>query len=236
MLPFAGDESIASLAPTRGRPRPHRLEDGVRTLPGVGQALERRLAKLGLRRVRDVLEHRPHRYEAPVPERRIADLFGDEEVAIAGTVRSVRVRRPRRRLSIVQAVVSDGSDQVRAIWFNQLWLADKLAPGTAVRLRGELKRGEFHVRSYDLDGVSATADFAPVYPATEDVNVKRLRTLVEAALPHARDYVDALPAGLKARDSLPLKSDALVALHRPADLDDAERGRRRLAFDELLVL
>jgi ATP-dependent DNA helicase RecG len=234
--PFAGDESVASLAPPRGRPRPQRLEEGVRTLPGVGPALEKRLAKLGLRRVRDVLEHRPRRYEAPVAERRIADLFGEEEVAIAGTVRSVSVRRPRRRLSIVQAVVADESDHVRAIWFNQLWLAEKLAPGTAVRLRGQLKRGEFHVRSYDLDGVSATADFAPVYPAIEEVNVKRLRALGEAALERARDVVDPLPAALKERASLPLRADALWALHRPRSLDEAERGRRRLAFDELLVL
>jgi ATP-dependent DNA helicase RecG len=234
--PFAGDESAASLAPPRGRPRPERLEEGVRALPGVGPALEKRLAKLGLRRVRDVLEHRPRRYEAPVAERRIADLLGEEEVAIAGTVRSVSVRRPRRRLSIVQAVVADDSDRVRAIWFNQLWLADKLVPGTRVRLRGQLKRGEFHVRSYDLDGISATADFAPVYPASEEVNVKRLRTLGEAALDRARDVVDPLPAGLKERAGLPLKADALWALHRPGSLDEAERGRRRLAFDELLVL
>jgi ATP-dependent DNA helicase RecG len=234
--PFAGDESAASLAPPRGRPRPERLDEGVRVLPGVGPALEKRLAKLGLRRVRDVLEHRPRRYEAPVAERRIADLLGEEEVAIAGTVRSVSVRRPRRRLSIVQAVVADDSDRVRAIWFNQLWLADKLAPGTQVRLRGQLKRGEFHVRSYDLDGVSATADFAPVYPASEEVNVKRVRTLVTAALPRAGDYVDPLPAELKARRVLPSKADALWALHRPRSLEEAERGRRRLAFDELLAL
>jgi ATP-dependent DNA helicase RecG len=236
MLPFAGDDSATSLDPPRGRPRPARLEEGVRVLPGVGPALEKRLGKLGLRRVRDVLEHRPRRYEAPVPERRIADLFGEEEVAIAGTVRSVTVRRPRRRLSIVQAVVADESDQIRAIWFNQQWLADKLAPGTAVRLRGQLKRGEFHVRSYDLDGVSATADFAPVYPASEEVNVKRLRTLAESALERARDVVDPLPAELKERTRLPFKADALWALHRPSSLDEAERGRRRLAFDELLVL
>jgi len=236
MRPFAGAESAASLDPPRGRPRPARLEEGVRVLAGVGPALEKRLANLGLRRVRDVLEHRPHRYEAPVPQRRIADLFGEEEVAIAGTVRSVSVRRPRRRLSIVQAVVADESDRIRAIWFNQQWLADKLVPGTAVRLRGQLKRGEFHVRSYDLDGVSATADFAPVYPASEEVNVKRLRTLAESALERARDVVDPLPAALKERVGLPLKPDALCALHRPSSLDEAEQGRRRLAFDELLVL
>jgi ATP-dependent DNA helicase RecG len=208
----------------------------VASLPGVGPALEQKLAKLGLRRIRDLLEHRPHRYEQAVPERPIADLLAGEEAAIAGEVVRVSVRRPSRRLAIVQARVADGSDEITAVWFNQAWLAEKLQPGTRVRLRGQLKRNEFAVRSYDLNGVSATADFAPVYPASEEVPPKRLRALVERALPHARDLPDALPAPLKVSERLPLRADAMVALHRPRSEEEGEEGRRRLAFDELLVL
>jgi ATP-dependent DNA helicase RecG len=208
----------------------------VVSLPGVGPALEQKLAKLGLRRLRDLLEHRPHRYEQAVPERPIADLLAGEEAAIAGEVVRVSVRRPSRRLAIVQARVADGSDEITAVWFNQAWLVEKLQPGTRVRLRGQLKRNEFAVRSYDLNGVSATADFAPVYPASEEVPPKRLRGLVERALPHARDLPDALPAPLKVLERLPLRADALVALHKPRSEDEGEQGRRRLAFDELLVL
>jgi ATP-dependent DNA helicase RecG len=208
----------------------------VVSLSGVGPALQQKLAKLGLRRIRDLLEHRPHRYEQAVPERPIADLLAGEEAAIAGEVVRVSVRRPSRRLAIVQARVADGSDEITAVWFNQAWLAEKLQPGTRVRLRGQLKRNEFAVRSYDLNGVSATADFAPVYPASEEVPPKRLRTLVERALPYARDLPDALPAPLKVRERLPLRADALVALHKPRSEDEGEEGRRRLAFDELLVL
>jgi ATP-dependent DNA helicase RecG len=208
----------------------------VASLPGVGPALEQKLAKLGLRRIRDLLEHRPHRYEQAVPERPIADLLAGEEAAIAGEVVRVSVRRPSRRLAIVQARVADGSDEITAVWFNQAWLAEKLQPGTRVRLRGQLKRNEFAVRSYDLNGVSATADFAPVYPASEEVPPKRLRALVERALPHACDLPDALPAPLKVSERLPLRADALVALHRPRSEEEGEEGRRRLAFDELLVL
>ncbi len=198
--------------------------------------MEKKLAKLGLRSLRDLLEHRPHRYEEAVPERPIADLLAGEEAAIAGEVVRVSVRRPRRRLAIVQARVADGSDEITAVWFNQAWLAEKLRPGTRVRLRGQLKRNEFAVRSYDLNGVLATADFAPVYPASEAVTPKRLRGLVQRALPHARDLPDALPATLKVRERLPLRADALVALHKPRSLEEGEAGRRRLAFDELLVL
>ena len=66
------------------------------SLTGVGPSLEKKLAKLGLRSLRDLLEHRPHRYESAVPERRIADLLAGEETAIAGEVRSVSVRRDRK--------------------------------------------------------------------------------------------------------------------------------------------
>jgi ATP-dependent DNA helicase RecG len=209
----------------------------VESLSGVGPALAKRLAKLGLRTIGDLLEHRPHRYEAAAPEVRIADLLaGEEEVAIAGEVVRTSVRRPRRRLAIVQARVADESGEITAVWFNQAWLVDKLKPGTRVRLRGQLRRNEFTVRSYDLNGASATADFAPVYPASEEVTVKKLRELVGRALEQARDFPDFLPAHLKATVGLPHRADALAALHRPAETEQAERGRRRLAFDELLVL
>ena len=204
-------------------------------LPGVGSAVTKRLGKLGLRTIADLLEHRPHRYEAAAEEMRIADLLaGEEEVAISGEVVRTTVRRPRRRLAIVQARIADDSGQITAVWFNQAWLAEKLKPGTHVRLRGHLRRNEFTVRSYDLNGASATADFAPVYPVTEDLTVKKLREVIGRALPQARDFPDPVPAGVA--DDMPIRADALSALHVPRAPEDAERGRRRLAFEELLVL
>jgi ATP-dependent DNA helicase RecG len=242
-LPPAGRAAIGGLpAPeewpaTRGMPRPERLERGVETLAGVGPVVQKRLAKLGLRTIRDVLEHRPHRYEAAAEEVSIADLLAsEEEVAITGEVVKTSVRRPSRRLSIVRSQIADETGQITAVWFNQVWLVDKLRPGTRVRLRGQLKRNEFNVRSYDLDGAQATADFAPVYPASEDVSVKKLRELVGAVLPQVRDFPDDLPAWVAEHVGVPTKADALHVLHRPRDGEEGERGRRRLAFDELLAL
>jgi len=233
---FAGLDRPESWAPTRGRTNPGRLGAPLSTLTGVGPALQAKLAKLGLRTVRDLLEHRPRSYQRAVGETRIADLFGDDEAVVSGEVRRVSVRPTRRRLTVVKATIADASDEITAVWFNQPWLAEKLAPGTQIRLRGQLRRNEFHVRSYDLNGAGATADFAPIYPASEEVPSGRLRGLVEQALPLARAFADPLPAELKERESLPLRADALVALHRPHDEAEAERGRRRLAFDELLLL
>ena len=176
---FAGLDRPGEWPPLRSTSRPEALDRSLENLAGVGPALMKKLAKLGLRSVGDLLLYAPHRYETAVPERAIADLLAGEEATIAGEIRRVSVRRPRRNLAIVQARVADESDEITAVWFNQAWLAERLQPGTRVRLRGQLKRNGFQVRSYDLNGVSATADFAPVYPASEEVTPKRLRALVE---------------------------------------------------------
>ncbi|HEY6606440.1 MAG TPA: ATP-dependent DNA helicase RecG, partial [Gaiellaceae bacterium] len=164
---------------------------------------------------------------------RIADLDRDEEVAIAGQVLSVSKRR-RGRLQMLTARVTDGTATVSATWFNQPWLEQRLQPGTHVRLRGRQGRYGFDVRSFDIGDGEATADFAPVYPASEEITSKKLGELVLAALPSS--FEDPLPAELKAEEGLPQRGDAFWALHRPRSLEEAEEGRRRLAFDELLLL
>ncbi|TML16223.1 MAG: ATP-dependent DNA helicase RecG [Actinobacteria bacterium] len=230
---FAESEPPDGWALPRTFPRPEALERAVDVLPGVGPAVKQKLARLGLRTVGDLLAHRPFRYEEPVPERRMADLRADEEVAIAGEVLSVSKRR-RGRLQMLTARVTDGSATVSATWFNQPWLERQLQTGTPVRLRGRQGRYGFDVRSFDIGAGEATADFAPVYPASEEITAKKLRELVGAALPRA--FADPLPAELKERERLPQRADALWALHRPRSLQEAETGRRRLAFDELLFL
>ncbi|HZB23781.1 MAG TPA: ATP-dependent DNA helicase RecG, partial [Gaiellaceae bacterium] len=232
---FSGVDPPGGWGRTRTTPRPDRLQRPLDVLPGVGQTVAKRLAKLGLATVGDLLFHRPFRYEPAVPEVPIADLFGEDEVAIAGVVRSVR-KRPTRRVTIVTARVDDGSSEINAVWFNQPWLADRLKPGTPVRLRGQVRRNEFVVKAYDVGDAKSTADIAAVYPATEAITTKRLRTLVGHALPHVRDVPDLLPSSLATRHELPIRGDALHALHTPISEGDAELGRRRLAFDELLEL
>jgi len=232
------DSGLSGMVPDGGWPRPRswgrpeRLDASVDTLTGVGQTFAKRLRKLGLLTVRDVLFHRPRRYESAADEIAISELWGDEEVAIAGTVLGARSRR-RGRLTIVNATIEDDTGSISATWFNQPWLADKLRPGTPIRLRGRLGKYGFDVKSYDLGEARATADFAPVYPASEEVPSTRLRELVRGALAgHARDVLDPLPADL----GLPVRRDALAVVHFPETLEQAEEGRRRLALDELLTL
>src|SRR3954452_2002819 len=136
---FAGLDPPAAWPPTPARPRPERLERELDVLPGVGATLKRKLAKLRLETIRDVLEQRPRRYETAADEGQIGALgHGDaEEVVIVGEVLNVSKRPLRGRRTMVTARVSDGTAQISAAWFNQPWLADPLKPGTRVGLGGK---------------------------------------------------------------------------------------------------
>ena len=221
--------------PSGAVPRPETLERPVETLPGVGPAVRRKLGRLGIATVGDLLAHRPRRYETAAEERTIATLFGEDEAVLDVVVRRVSARR-RGRLHILTAHVVDATGEIRATWFNQPWLEPKLTPGTRVRMRGKQNRFGFQVSSFDLGDAAETADFAPVYPSTADLAQKTLRTLTDEVLAFARDVGEPLPADVRAGDALPLRADAFVRLHRPRGEDDAERARRRLALDELLTL
>jgi len=220
----------------RGWMPPQRLDLlDVATLPGVGVTLAKRLSTFGIQTVRDLLFHAPRRYENAVDQVPIAKLGQAEgEVAIEGRIVSARSRPLQGRRTLVTAVVRDSSGgQISASFFNQPWLLEKLTPGTSLRLRGKLGKFGFDVKSYDIGEARRTADHAPVYPASEQIPSTRLRELVRTALAqHAHSFPDPLPAELE----LPLRRDALAAIHFPTDEGQAEQARQRLALDELVAL
>jgi RecG-like helicase len=155
---FASLDPPQAWPATRARPQPQRLDLELDALPGVGVTLKRKLAKLDLVTVRDLLEHRPHRYESAVEQIPIASLGGDEEAAIVGEVLNVSKRPLRGRRTLVTARITDGTATVTAGWFNQPWVADQLQPGVHVRLRGKTGRYGFDVKSYDVGESKSTAD------------------------------------------------------------------------------
>ncbi|HEU4448790.1 MAG TPA: hypothetical protein VFR63_02255 [Gaiellaceae bacterium] len=234
---FAG--LLAGAAGGRRGRRPPDPEASVETLSGVGPKVAERLARLGVETVGDLVEHVPRTYLDWDEVGSFGDLSAGEEGTVRCTLQRIRVRPTRRRnLKLVEGVVVDAAGvRETAVWFNQAYLA-KLPAGTELLLHGTRELGGgFRVLRHEVGGAGIhTVGLVPEYPASEEMPSHRLRALVEEALPRARFFRDPLPAALRAAEGLPLRADALAAVHRPRVRADAERARERLALEELLVL
>jgi ATP-dependent DNA helicase RecG len=223
----------------------------------VGPKLAAAAERIGLETVADLVEHVPHSYRDRAGAVEISTLRLGEEATIVVEVRSARLRPTRRRsLKIVEATVADESGPLKASWFNQAWLAEKLRPGRKLLLNGRLDRQGFRVDNYEfLDAASGeheaprdplrsgpgapagihTTGIVPVHPAGEGLRPQRLREWAWEALRAARDVPESLPAGIRARRGLAGAADARLAAHFPSDPDDVPAARRRLAFEELFL-
>ncbi|CAN5579401.1 ATP-dependent DNA helicase RecG [soil metagenome] len=157
-------------------------------------------------------------------------------------VKEIASRPMRRRRGVrVEARVADDSGPALAIWFNQPWVARQLAPGANVLLRGALKRRhEFHVREWEpFEGAEApvhTLGLVAMYPAAQGITTRLLRELAHRARDAVREVPDPLPASLRVAERLPDRPAALGAAHFPEADAEFEAARRRLAFEELLLL
>ncbi len=232
-----GEEELAR-ADLRSLPRASRLRVPFEVR---GQKARRALSTLGLETVGDLLEQLPFRHEDRREARTIATLPAGEDATVIAVVRSISRRRVRGRLVLVEARVSDESGVMKAVWFNQPWLVDRLPAGTRVALHGRYNgaRRGFTVSEHEVvdEGVGAqSTGLVPVYHATEGLSSARLRELVVGARPLLRDVVEPLPGRLRARERLPDRAAALDAVHFPDQPEDDPAGRERLAFEELLLL
>ena len=236
-----GDRELRG-APLRSGPRPSSLERPITALRGAGPRLAEAAAGLGLANLGDLLWHLPHGYRDRTALREVADLRIGEEATVLVEVKSARVRPTRRRgLRIVEASVADASGPLKAIWFNQAWVAEKLRPGTSVLLHGRNERSGFKVDAHETAGGDGearglhTTGIVPVHPASDRLKPARLREWAHQAAAAATDAIEPLPAALRARLGLPHIADALRAAHFPLRREDAETARRRLAFEELFL-
>lgn len=212
-------------------------------LKGIGPKRAEMLKKLGLETTDDVLWFLPRMYQQRGEVRDIADLNVGENATVEGEIVTWSGAATRTKLYILKAVIRDDSGTLAAVWFNQRYVEQKFRRGMRVRLYGQLKKNgrytEFNVQDYqlDIDAEDNASAILPVYPATEGLNQKWLRSLVKDVWQqHHEDIYDIFDK--QERDELGLMSrhDALEHLHFPQDLDMLERARRTLAFEELVVL
>ena len=136
---------------------------------------------------------------------------------------------------LVEAVVADETGTTKVAFFNQPWLQRKYKPGTRLLLHGKYEgRNRFRVQGHAESGeaVGAADSDVATYPATEGLSSTQILALVREWRGAAQEALEPLPARMRVRDGLPHRPAALDAAH----FGDHEGGRRRLAYDELLLL
>jgi ATP-dependent DNA helicase RecG len=224
---------------------PDRLCRPVSTVRGVGPAIRRRLLGLGIATVGDLLLHLPFRHEPPSRLVGVRALSMGEEVTLRVQVVSCAVRETaRRKVKVLEALVSDETGSVLAVWYNQAYLEAPFQDKPEVLLKGMLVRQRgapvFMVKRHEILGEKGESfhilGLVPVYPSTADLSVRTIRNLLHNATPEARHLSEPLPARLLARRGYARRGEAVIACHFPVDQRDALRARERLAFEELLLL
>ena len=224
------DDALHAAGPPR-YPRPSKLAEPLVVSPApAAKGAER----LGLNTVGDLLEHLPRDRQAA---RTIAELAIDETATVVTEVRSITSRSVRRRgmKPLVEAVVADATGTMKATFFNQPWLERKYRPGTRLLLQGKYQgQNRFRVSFHAPTGeaVGASDGEMATYPATDGLSSTQILALAREHRAAARDTLEPLPARLRVLERLPDRAAALDAAH----FGDHEGGRRRLAFEELLLL
>jgi len=237
-------EKESAPTPKSAPPEPRvDLDSPANKLHGVSDAYAKRLSRLGINTIRELLYLFPHRYDDFSSLKTIDKLEYGEDVTIIGTVWETHQRTSRRGQNLVTSTVSDGTGVVQATWFNQPYLVKRLKPGKQIVISGKvdeyLGRLTFPSPTWEpLDKeLIHTKRLVPVYPLTRGIGARWLRRLMK----RSTDYwclrlPDHLPLPIREERNLPSLEVAVQQIHFPDNWETLEQARRRLAFDELLMI
>lgn len=228
-----------------------KLNAPVSTVPLIGPSFAKRLQKLNIKTVKDLIYHFPHRYQDYTLTSQISRLQPGETVTIQGQVISIKNIYTRGGRKIQTAVVSDGEDTIEITWFNQPFLVKTLPVGTFVSLSGkvdwfgrkkvlvspEYEKVQNAKRDTQNGETIHTGRLVPIYPETFGISSKWLRSRIARVLPAVLpEITEFLPQNIKEKNRLVDLKTALSKIHFPADSEETEEARYRLAFDELFEI
>lgn len=230
------------------------MANGILNLPiikVVGDRTAKVLtAQLGIETLGDLLRHYPRRYLARGELTDIQSLVEGEEVTILAEIESTKVRKiPGRKGGILEVVVTDGRAKLSLTFFNQAWREKELQSGRQGLFAGKvgLYKGKRQLSHPDYqlipdgnDVDSAIGDFAgkylPMYPATAKLPSWKIAQCTGMAVAALEEIPDYLPIDIREKFGFPTLLEAFTEVHSPNSPESAELARRRLTFDEALLL
>ncbi len=220
------------------------LSQSVGSVRQVGKVKAQKLEKLNIRTIGELITYYPRDYEDRNLEKKVAELVDGDECALVLTVISeVSLTRPRRNLKIYKATASDGSGVVTLTWFNQNYVREQIKKGNSYAFFGKVKKRGAHVEMTNPIYEKPAADrkktkgIQPVYPLTDGITQSYLRMIQRNALDMvAGKLTDILPKELRKKYILAEMNYALENIHFPSGMKEKEEARKRLVFEELLIL
>jgi len=219
------------------------LDSPITTLRGVSTSLAAKFNKLGVKTIRDLLYFFPHRHLDYSQRKSISQLVeGEEQTIIANVWQAQEIRLGGRRST--EAIVGDETGNVRVVWFNNPYLAKKLATNTRLVISGRVSlfKGQHVFESPEWELLEDrelihTGRLVPLYPLTQGLRPRQVRKLMKQVVDQwAWQAEDFLPPELKRRCNLLELPQAISQAHYPEDEAAKDGARLRLAFDELLLL
>ncbi|MEA2708390.1 MAG: ATP-dependent helicase RecG [Phycisphaerales bacterium] len=222
------------------------LSRPVADLEGVGPARAKHLKLLGVHTLGDLLEYFPRTYQLESSEQPISQLTAGEHIQRArGRVVACDYIGARPRARFEATIEGDDGDKLALLWFNAAYLRNAIVPGMLIRVQGKVRMHRnmpqmAHPNYQKIDEETERIDestFRTIYPATASLPSEAIARIVEQnlddALPAVEEWFE--PSLLK-KHVLMGRRDAYRAIHRPVDMREAQRARRRIVFDELMLM
>ena len=216
------------------------LDEDVARLKYVSGAREEALHRLGIHTVRDLLLHIPYRYLDFTHAYQIEYAPLGEPCVVVGTVDRIQ-DKPHARIHVTEVSLVDETGVLQLAFFKQPWIARQLKQGDVLAVMGKV---EFNYgfkqmagpHFEKLDGNGSVGTILPVHYLTEGISAAWMRRIVSSALEALGCFSDALPARLRSERRLMSLSRAVRAIHFPNIMGERELARRRLAYEETLLL
>ncbi|MDP3917827.1 MAG: ATP-dependent DNA helicase RecG [Candidatus Woesebacteria bacterium] len=215
------------------------LTDSVSTLPFVGPNYEKKLNKLGIFSILDLLHHVPHRYLDFSKITKIKDVIVGETITVIGTVTSIRNQATKTGRLMQIGQIEDLTGKITVAWFSQPFLTRMLFPGVKIAVSGETswfnRNLAFFSPQYEKIDESHetvhTGKIVGVYPETAGLSSKWLKARIKYCLDRVK-----IVEFLKNTKGLFSFEEAIYKIHFPQSLEDSHKAKERLAFNEFYNL
>src|SRR3989338_11380745 len=220
----------------------------IEQISGIGKYTVYKLKRLEIKTLADLIYHFPFRYEDFSYNTQTSNLINGQKVTLKGNIWTIKNIRAKSGKFLTLATLADSSGVVNIVWFNQPYIIKTLKPGTYVSVSGkvqiEYKKPKLLSPTYEilrertqLPQTLHTGRLVPIYPETEGLTSKWLRSKIASILPrYIKETGEFLPEDLIKRQKLIGLTLALSKIHFPKNLQDVEKARKRLSFDELFIL